>query len=178
MFELSHARVHDDAHVAGYLAVHADRELIGGVYPYMHFANIWDNWMFGRSLDALPVARFQEYLELYNVGWILAHSDGLKRYLAGVPNVSLMSSSAPLSFYRVGIDHSFFVQGAGRVAARAVNRIDLDGLQGDVIVLKYHYVPGMRAEPYAKVDGVMLLDDPEPFVRITRPPASVRLFLQ
>lgn len=177
IFELSHARIHDDAHMAGYLAVTSDREFIGGAYPYTHFANAWDNWMFGRSLDALPVARFQGYLELYNVGWVLAHSDGLKRYLASVPNVSLVSSKDSLSLYRVAAKHSFFLQGTGKVAARGVNRIDLSGLQGDVVVLKYHYVPGMRAEPNARVDGVKLFDDPEPFIRISQPPPSVRLYL-
>jgi len=178
MFELSHERVHDGAHIAGYLAVQSEREFIGGAYPYTHFANVWDDWMFGQALNSLPMERFQEYLELYNIGWVLAHSDALKRYLAGAPNVSQVSTKARLSLYRVGINHSFFAQGTGTVVARAVNRIDLAGLQGDVVVLKYHYVPGLRAEPYAKVDGVRLLDDPEPFVRITHPPASLRLYFE
>lgn len=126
----------------------------------------------------MPVGRFYEYLDLYNVGWILAHSEGLKRYLDGIPTVSLVSSMDPLSLYRVDIDHSFFMQGEGKVTARAVNRIDLEELKGEVIVLKYHYVPGIRAEPDVRIDGVRLLDDPEPFIRIIQPPASVRLYLQ
>lgn len=177
MFELSHARVHDDAHMAGYLAVQSEREFIGGAYPYTHFANVWDHWMLGRSLDAMPVAQFQAYLELYNIGWILAHSEALKRYLAGVPNVAAVSSREPLALYRVSIEHTFFAQGTGKVRARAVNRIDLADLQGDVVVLKYHYVPGLRTEPAVPVDGIRLLDDPEPFIRLTKPPGAVRLYL-
>lgn len=178
MFELSHARVLDNAHMAGYLAVQSGREFIGGAYPYTHFANVWDNWMFGRTLDATPVARFQAYLQLYNVGWILAHSDGLKRYLADVPNVTSVSSKGPLALYRVAIDHSFFVEGTGRVAACVVNRVDLADLQGDIVVLKYHFVPGLRTDPPTEIDGVKLLDDPEPFVRIRKPPPAVRLYRQ
>lgn len=176
MFELSHARVLDNAHMAGYLAVRSGREFIGGAYPYTHFANVWDNWMFGRTLDAMPVAQFQAYLQLYNVGWILAHSDGLKRYLAGVPNVTPVTSKAPLALYRIAVDHTFFVEGTGRVAAHAVNRVDLADLKGDTVVLKYHYVPGLRTDPPTEIDGVQLLDDPVPFVRIRKPPAAVRLY--
>jgi hypothetical protein len=176
MFELSHARVLDNAHMAGYLAVHSGREFIGGAYPYTHFANAWDDWLFGRKPDAMPVAEFHAYLQLYNVGWIMAHSEGLKRYLANVPDVTPISSKPPLALYRVGIDRTFFVEGSGRVTARAVNRIDLADLQGETVVLKYHYVAGLRTDPPAEIDGVKLLDDPEPFVRIRKPPAAVRLY--
>jgi len=178
MFELSHARVYDDAHMAGYLAVQSGREFIGGAYPYTHFANVWDDWMFGRKVEATPVAQFQAYLQLYNVGWILAHSDSLKRYLADVPNVTPVSSKPPLALYRVGIDHTFFVEGSGRVTARAVNRLDLADLQGDTVVLKYHYLPGLQADPPVQMDGVKLLDDPEPFIRLHKPSAAVRLYMR
>ena len=33
LFETSKGRIHDGAHIAGYLAVRAGRELIGGPYP-------------------------------------------------------------------------------------------------------------------------------------------------
>ena len=70
---------------------------------------------------------------------------------------------------------TFFLQGSGQVAARAINRLDLANLEGETVVLKYHFVPGMRAEPPTRIDGVRMLDDPQPFIRITRPPRSLRL---
>lgn len=179
MLELSHARIHDGGHMAGYLAAQSNREFIGGAYPYTHFANFWDNWMFGQPIDALPVSRFREYLELYNIGWILVHSDSARNYLAGVPDVLLVSTTGPLAFYRVQMNHTFFLQGSGAVTARAMNRLEISNLEGDTIALKYHYVPGIRSDPPARIDGIRMLDDPEPFIRITQPPAhtTLRLYL-
>ncbi len=175
MFEQSNARVHDGAHMAGYLAVQSSREFIGGAYPHMHFANFWDNWMFGRTADGLPAERFREYLALYNVGWMLVFSDRVKRTMAGMPEISLVAQQGPLALYRVNLPHSFFIQGAGEVTGRATNRLDLANLEGDTIVLKYHFVPGMVTEPPTQVDGIQMLDDPQPFIRIRRPPRSLRL---
>jgi len=34
----------------------------------------WDGWAFGAPLATIPHHRFREYLRLFNVGWIVAHS--------------------------------------------------------------------------------------------------------
>jgi hypothetical protein len=80
--------------------------------------------------------------------------------------------------YRVDAPHSFFLQGTGRVVARSINRIDLDDLEGQTIILKYHFVPGLQAQPPAAIDGVLMPGDPQPFIRITRPPKALRLSVQ
>lgn len=175
MFELSHARVHDGAHMAGYLARESGREFIGGAYPYTHFANFWDNWAFGQPLDGMPVEKFREYLGLYNVGWLLVHSPGARAYIAQLPELSLLAQAHGLALYRVDAPHSYFVEGSGNVVGRSANRLELANLSGETVILKYHYVPGMRSEPAARVDGVVLPGDPQPFVRIRRPAAAVVL---
>ncbi|MBN9132346.1 MAG: hypothetical protein J0H48_03145 [Nitrosospira multiformis] len=177
MFELSHARIHDGGHMAGFLAVQSNREFIGGAYPYTHFANFWDNWMFGQPVTALPIDRFREYVTLYNIGWILVHSDTAKSYLAAIPDILLVAENGPLALYRIETNHTFFLQGKGEVVGRGMNRLEISNLEGDAVVLKYHYIPGMLAEPPVEIDGVKILDDPEPFIRITRPPAHTRLRL-
>jgi hypothetical protein len=177
MFELSHARIHDGGHMAGFLAVQSNREFIGGAYPYTHFANFWDNWMFGRPVTDLPIDRFREYVTLYNIGWILAHSDTARSYLAGMPDISLVAENGPLALYRIETNHTFFLQGKGEVVGRGMNRLEVSNLEGDTIVLKYHYIPGMRTEPPVGIDGIKILDDPEPFIRIKQPPAHTRLRL-
>jgi hypothetical protein len=53
----------------------------------------------------------------------------------------------------------------------------LGDISGDQIILKYHYVPGMTAEPPVRIEGMKILDDPKPFLRIADPPARLRLFL-
>jgi hypothetical protein len=178
MFEQSHARIHDGAHMAGYLAAHTDREFIGGAYPYLHFANFWDDTLFGSTSADLTPARLRHYLTLYNVGWVLVHSDHIKHYLAGFSDIVPIAARTPLVLYRVDTPHSFFLQGTGRVVARSINRIDLDDLDGETIVLKYHFVPGLQAWPPAAIDGVLMPGDPQPFIRIKHPAKALRLSVQ
>jgi hypothetical protein len=178
MFEQSAARIHDGGHMAGYLAAQTDREFIGGAYPYLHFANFLDDTLFGSASADLAPARLRHYLALYNVGWMLVHSDRVKRYLTGFSEIVPIAGRAPLVLYRVDAPHSFFLQGTGRVVARSINRIDLDDLEGQTIILKYHFVPGLQAQPPAAIDGVLMPGDPQPFIRITRPPKALRLSVQ
>lgn len=177
MFELSHARVHDGAHIAGFLATKSNREFIGGAYPYTHFTNFQDNWAFGRELSSLPKKMFLEYLELYNIGWILVHSEIAKYYLSNIPDVTLISENDQLSFYRIEHKLSFFIEGTGTISSRTANQLSLSDLKGDVLVLKYHYVPGMRSDPPVAIDGIKMLNDPQPFIRITRPPRTLRIYV-
>jgi hypothetical protein len=131
--------------------------------------------LFGSASADLTPARLRHYLALYNVGWMLVHSDRIKHYLAGFPDIVPIAARAPLVLYRVDTPHSFFLQGTGRVLARSINRIDLGDLDGETIVLKYHFVPGLQASPAAAIDGVLMPGDPQPFIRINHPPKALRL---
>ena len=48
-------------------------------------------------------------------------------------------------------------------------------LKGKVIVLKYHWIAGLKSEPAATIEPVKLADDPIPFIKIIDPPASLIL---
>jgi hypothetical protein len=178
LFELSHARVHDGGHMAGYLAMRTHREFIGGAYPYTHFANAWDDWMFGHTLDDLTPERFREYLDLYNIGWLLLHSDKAKQYVSKLPDIHAVDTKGPLVLYRFNHPHSFFLEGNGSIESRNVNQLALSHLSGESIILKYHWVPSLHAEPPVEIDSVKMLDDPEPFIRIQHPPQLLRLFFR
>ena len=177
LFETSLGRVHDQAHMAGYYAYAAQREFIGGPYPFTHFAGVWDGWVFGKRISDIPAERMGEYLSQYNVGWILVHSDVAKQYFDALPGVRLDGEYGKLRAYIVEGPHSYFLQGSGRVQARGHNNLVLGDVTGEQIVLKYHYVPGMTTEPPVRIEGVRMLDDPNLFVRIANPPARLRLFL-
>jgi hypothetical protein len=177
LFETSLGRVHDEAHMAGYYAYAAQREFIGGPYPFMHFAGFWDGWLFGKRISDIPGKRMAEYLSLYNIGWILVHSDAAKQYFGTLPGVRLDGEYGKLRAYVVEAGQSYFLQGSGQVQARGHNNLLLGDITGDQVVLKYHYVPGMTTEPPVQIEGMQILDDPKPFVRIANPPARLRLFL-
>lgn len=167
LFETSKARVHDRAHMAGYYALTADREFIGGPYPFMFFAGYHDGFAFGKSLESTPVKTFRRYLDVYNVGWIVAHSATSKRYLAFVPDVVPVDEHEGLQAYRVERPLSYFLVGSGRVESSGINRVALTDLQGFEAVIKYHYVAGLIADPPAKLEPYQIPGIPQPFVRIT-----------
>ncbi len=177
LFETSRGLVYDGDHMAGYLSRESGREFIGGPYPYHHFAGFWDGMLFNRHIEAIPHDAFLRYMGLYNVRWILVHSKESKRYLAGVPGVVPLASHEGLQTYRVEQEASFFAEGSGVVASKGPNRVVLDDLNGRSVVLKYHFIQGMRSEPPTAIGFVRLLDDPNPFIRITDPPRRLTLSL-
>ena len=80
--------------------------------------------------------------------------------------------------YRVMREHSFFAEGRGRVAQRTHNRLVLDGLEGEEVVLRYHYFPRLESTPPVTIESVYYLDDPDPFIKLTRPPPHLELHLR
>jgi hypothetical protein len=177
LFETSRARIHDGSHMAGYLAYTSGREFVGGPYPFAFFGGFWDGTVFGKPIAAIGPRVFEEYLNLYNVGWIIAHTPVTKRYLASIPWIVPETEFRELRFYRVNRQASYFIKGSGRVAARAHNLLQLTELGGDEVVLKYHYVPGLKSDPEVELAPQAEMDDPNPFIRIVHPPKGLSIFL-
>jgi hypothetical protein len=177
LFETSKGRVHDSGHMAGYYAYQSQREFIGGPYPYYHFAGYWDGYLFNRSIESLTVEDFRKYADLYNIGWVLVHSPASKRFFDNLPSASLLARFNELALYAIQRSHSFFIQGSGMVTERAHNRLVLDEVQpdNDLVVLSYHYFPGMKVTPTATIEPVQNPNDPIPFIAIRHPPKRLTL---
>lgn len=178
LFETSLGRVEDDAHMAGYYARYTHREFIGGPYPYMYFAGFWDGFLFGKPIGTIPFAKMAKYLSLYNVGAIIVYSDAAKHYFDAIPGVAVDAERGRLKAYRVAIQPSFFLAGSGHVVTRGGSALVVTDAVGPEVILKYHFVPGMVSEPPSQLDGVHVLDDPVPFVRVRNPPENLRLYVR
>ena len=48
---------------------------------------------------------------------------------------------------------------------------------GDPVILKYHFVSGMKSEPEAILVPLKIMDDPVPFIKIINPPKSIQLYI-
>jgi hypothetical protein len=178
LFESSGGRIHDNAHMAGYYALTADREFIGGPYPYMHFAGFWDGFLFGRSIEAMSREEFARYLNLYNIGSIIVFSEESKRFLDRQPGIIRRETFGPIQTYQVDGPPSFFLAGSGTLVARSFNRLEFARLSGSEIILKYHYVPGLQSDPPADIKPVSVPGDPVPFIGILNPQPHLVLTLQ
>ena len=177
LFETSLARVHDGGHIVGYLATQAHREFIGGPYNNF-FAGTRDGWMFGRSIDTIEPKDFLAYLSLYNIGWLVVHSDATKTYLHRFKDViEPQSSFEGLETFVVHQPLDYVAEGHGRVRSVDYGRIVVERLDATdaPLVLKYHYAPGMRALDGSVVEPQAMLDDPVPFIRVTPRNAIVEL---
>lgn len=178
LFETSLGRIHDGGHLAGYYAYSSNREFIGGPYPYSFFAGFWDGFVFGVPIEKIPPQKFVDYLKLYNIGWILVHSDDSKAFLNKIPSIIPGSSFHELQFYTVNEKHGFFIKGSGSVKERKHNYIELSDLVGDVVELKYHYFDGLKGNMDVKIEPVYEMDDPTPFIKIVNPPRDMVINLR
>jgi hypothetical protein len=165
LFETSLARVHDGGHMAGYYALQSNREFIGGPYPYTFFAGAWDGWMFGKPIGEHSHAEFAGYLDLYNIHWLIVHSDATKQYLREQPGLEQVQSRFGIALFRVTNPATFFAHGSGKVES-ATDHLTLTDLSNGGVVLKYHYDPGFAADPPVAIEPVALAGDPEPFIRL------------
>jgi len=177
LFETSEARIHDGAHMAGYYAHESRREFIGGPYPFANFAGFWDATAFGKPIEQISQPTFSRYLDVYNVGWILVHSTAAKRYLDNMPGVVPVAGYRELKAYRYERPLTYFLVGDGQVAEQRTNNLVLDNVAGSEIVIKFHYVPGIKSDPHTTILAIRLMDDPNPFIRILNPPKRLRLFM-
>lgn len=179
LFETSHARVHDGSHIAGYLARTGGREFIGGPYPFTYAASAWDGVAFGRPIDGMSVEVFRHYLSVYNVGWLIVHSQALKSYLRGMPGITLAGTRSGINVYAVAVPTGRIIEGPGSVVEAALGRIAVTGLTGPRTVLSYHYVSGMAADDEkVSVVAVMVPGITEPMIGIVgSSPATVTITL-
>jgi hypothetical protein len=178
LFETSAGRIHDGGHMAGYYAYSTDREFIGGPYTTSSFAGFRDGFIFGTPIQDLPPLKFLEYLKLYNIGWIIAHSNESKDYLKQFGSILPGASFKELQFYTVNGQHSFFMKGSGVIKDRKHNLVSIAELSNGTVELKYHYFESLKTNPFVKMEPVYRLDDPIPFIRLVDPPRSITITLE
>lgn len=174
-FETSLGRIHDRGHMAGLYALAANREFIGGPYPFTDFANAWDATAFGQALSALSTSALAKHLDLYNVKWMLCHSSACRQAMTALPGVSQVADLGLVTAYERPIQGNYFASGAGRVLRRCFNLVELETEGTGEMVLKYHWVPGMVSMPPATIERRDLLPGARPFIVLRDPPRHLVL---
>lgn len=170
LFEVSLPRLYDGGRIPGYLALETGREFIGGPYPHIRGATFQKGYAFNRALTELPPQLFIDYLDLYNVGWIIANTTINKDYVDTVPGLEMVASYKEFTIYKVPRTPGFFLKGQGTISKREHNRLEVTDVTGEAVVLKYHYTKRLAIEPPAKMYPVKTDLDPVPFIGIDAPP--------
>lgn len=172
--------------------VRTGRECIGGPYypgylkhNFVRFGNatLCNRPMLPGRPNFLTDRLFGRYLDLYNILWVVAWSPVAQEYLDRSPHVERLQTTlptGPYALYRTRRKGSFFEVGDGTVEA-GWNRIVVRNAQpasDGTIVIRYHWLPTLRAESPVTMSPVRLDDDPVPFIRLhlrNSRPEEVRL---
>lgn len=175
MIEDGPAWNYGDAFLVSMIPLHTGVEQIGGPYPFAFIRHNFSNFVncraFGKDLGGLEAERLKEYLELYNVHWIVTASGSCRDIIRAGGVAREIWSSRNFTLWEVH-DRSTFTDRAGvrveasygrlRVVIDPVARLEEDGS----VLLKYHWDRGMRVKPPARIYPNPVLDDPVPFVRL------------
>ena len=158
-------------------------ELIGG--PYLHaalttnFTQFGEGLLFGRG--DWDRSWFTKYARLYRPAAILCWSPRARAFCRANPD--LVAIRADDGFVMIGRVLGFegeAIQGKAEVEA-GPGFLRVSNAEGGVdgtVILRYHSVPCLRAEPPVAWDSVYLEDDPVPFIRLRPPPEPVTFELR
>lgn len=174
LFEQSAARVFDGTHIVGLIAMRTSAEFIGGPYASDNLVNFKDGRFLGRQIRDYSDVELEGLLERYAIELIVVHSEESRMRIEHLPGVHFVGKRGPALAYQRALQTGYFQVGSGEVADRRPGRLMLEKLQGEDVVLKYHFFDSLRAIPSATIDAEISGKLP-PFIRLTNPPLSVEL---
>jgi hypothetical protein len=173
MIEDGPAWAYGNTFLPALLPLHTGVEQIGGPYPFTFLAqhrvaSFETCKAFGRALADTDASRFREYLDLYNIHWIVtATPDCAARVesLVGAP----AWSSGSFRLWNLSSTSTFAsARGVSVKASLGVINVTVSPEPGEAlaqgILLKYHWDPGLRASSPARISPQKRLDDPVPFI--------------
>ena len=171
--------VYDRTYLSSFLPYLTGRQLIGGPINLYndrhHFAEFHSGKLFQKEPQAISDSELRNYLRLYNIGAVVAFDPRSIQRLQSIPGlVTVEQRIGPIHLMIVNQPLSWFQVGEGSVKA-GYNRLELSGLKGNEVVLKYHWVDGLRTVPPTRIEPVQVADDPIPFIKLVNPPAAVTI---
>lgn len=163
----------------GLLPLSIRREFIGyaGTTPFMahRYAKFVGAELLGQDLGRLGDDGLKTLLDRYSVAWVVACSANALAELRKHPSiVEETANAADCRILRVTEPaRTRFLEGAGRVHAE-IDRIEVTEASGERLVLKYHWVPGLRTEPALRIAEAPQPGAPVGFIAVW--PEGVRSF--
>jgi hypothetical protein len=170
--------VYDGMYLSSFIPYWTGRQLIGGPINLYndrhHFAEFHSARFFKRDVATLTDGELVSYFRNYNVGAVVAfHPRSVQRLLSS-GLVSVERRLGDVHLMRVSQPLNWFLEGQGQLEA-GFNRIHASKIQGNVVILKYHWAEELLTNPPLKVEPHRVLDDPIPFIKIIDPPPEFTL---
>ena len=171
--------VYDRTYLSSFIPYLTGRQLIGGPINLYndrhHFAEFHSGKIFHKEPRSISDSELRNYLRLYNIGAVVAFDPRSIQRLQAIPGlVTVERRIGPVHLMKVNQPLSWFLNGKGNVKA-GYNRLELSELKGDELILKYHWLDGLTAEPSVRMEPIQVADDPIPFIKIIHPPSTLKL---
>jgi hypothetical protein len=183
---LGQADPFDGRHISPILPHVAGVEVIGG--PYLHtpvttnFTQFGENMLFGRTNWDRDF--FVRHAKLYRPAAICCWTVKARAFCLANPDlIKVVEDDGTILFGRVIGFEGATIRGTAQVEAgpnRLIVRDAVAEKDGDgLVVLRYHAVPYLSADPPVAIERVMLEDDPVPFIglRPTNGPVTIKMVL-
>lgn len=168
---------------SGLIPERTGAELIGG--PYLHAALRANFTQFGEG-KLFGVADwdrgfFEKYARLYRPTLMVCWTPRARRFCRSNPDLAtVLEDDGTVLIARIRGFEGDAVRGKARVTAepgRLTVREMTPELDGSV-VLRYHSVPSLQAQPAVPMDAVYEEGDPVPFIRLRPPPGVSEVELE
>lgn len=171
--------VYNGMYLSSFIPRMTGRELIGGPINLYndrhHFAEMHSGQLFKRDITGISNDGLAAYFRTYNIGAVVAFHPGSIRRLLALPDlISVDRKIGPVHLMKVRQPLSWCLRGEAQVDA-GWNRIHVSRARGEDLLLKYHWLDNLTADPPLQIEKETVLDDPIPFIRVRRPPAEFTL---
>jgi len=168
----------NDWRLGAYLPPCSGAQVIGGpflwVWTTYGYANAGLDDLLGRPLSGLDSGELEGLLTQYNVRWAVVNTKvyprgyDLAEWARDSPGLlALVGRHGVFEIYAVTrpAAASWFFDGSGGVKAQH-NRLSIEGSSPGGVVLKYHWIESLRAEPPLPLRPSYMGDDPVPFIAV------------
>lgn len=172
MVEDGPAWIYGDSHFASVIPLYTGVEQIGGPYAFAFikhsFATFQTGRIMGTPLKEMKPERLFEYIDLYNVHWILTATPECAAYVKALGYVRPLWSSRHFALWEVATESTFASErGVTVQASYSLLHVTLPpgGVQSSKeMLLKYHWDRGLVVAPPARIEKTLRLDDPVPLI--------------
>jgi hypothetical protein len=168
---IPHEMFNKPSFINGLISLKTNRQIVGGPHRFPFFKHdfpaLTKDEIFKKEWNVSD-EDLLDYLNLYNIGWIIVRSQELKNNLD--KRKGLFKKSTKINnfkIYEVDTNLSFIIGGTGDVIAD-FNKIKIKNLKAQEkdIILRYHWHPTLKAKPEFKLEPVFISDGPIPFIKV------------
>ncbi|MFO7914860.1 MAG: hypothetical protein R6U43_04120 [Candidatus Krumholzibacteriales bacterium] len=166
MFEDGLPREYGFCYLSSMIPLYTGVEQIGGPYPHAfirhNFTNFTAEKTMGSPLSEISPEKMRNYLQLYDIRWILTASSETGSYFSNFPGLETVWSSGRFTLReRAGYGRDIEVEaGYNRIGISIPEPVPLP----EQILLEYHWDRSLKVAPPAEIRPQYRLDDPVPFI--------------